>query len=100
MTDPYFTLGRYVIDTFFADDKKGDVVFPIIDEYFMAQFCKVNGCSISDFFGSVQISYRFDNMSASSRIEEILGLIAIQLYAASKMETSGGFSSTDFRNRI
>lgn len=100
MTDAYFTLGRYVIDTFFADDKKGDVVFPIIDEYFMAQFCKVNGCSISDFFGSVQISYRFYNMSASSRIEEILGLIAIQLYAASKMETSGGFSSSNFRDRI
>ena len=43
MTDPYFTLGRYVIDTFFAVDKKRDVVFPIIDEFFMAQFCKVNG---------------------------------------------------------
>lgn len=100
MTDPYSTLGRYVIDTFFADDKKGDVVFPIIDEYFMAQFCKVNDCSIRDFFGYVQRSYRFINMSANSRIEEILGLIAIQLYAASKMETSDGFSSSNFRDRI
>lgn len=100
MTDPYSTLGRYTIDTFFADDKRGDVVFPIIDEYFMARFCKVNGCSISDFFGSIQRSYRIYYISASSRIEEILGLIAIQLYAASKMETSDGFSSSNFRDRI
>lgn len=100
MTDPYSTLGRYVVDTFFADDKKGDMVFPIIDEYFMAQFCKVNDCSIRDFFGYVQRSYRFFNMSDCSRIEEILGLIAIQLYAASKMETSDGFSSSNFRDRI
>lgn len=100
MTDPYSTLGRFVIESFFADDKRGDVVFPIIDEYFMGQFCKINDCSIKDFFCSVQKSYRLYYISASSRIEEILGLIAIQLYAASKMETSGGYSSSNFRNRI
>lgn len=100
MTDPYSTLGKFVLDTFFADDKRGEVIFPIIDEYYIKQFCKVKKCSIKDFFDSVHSCQRFFNISGCSSIEEILGIIAIQMYAASKMDTADGFSSSNFRNRI
>ncbi len=100
ITNPYSILGRAVLDHFFADDKKGEVIFPMIDEYYIKQFCKSQETSIEEFFDSVHSCRKFYFISEKSSIEDICGLIAIQMYAASKMETADGFSSSNFRNRI
>lgn len=100
ITNPYSLLGRTVLHDFFTDDKKGEVIFPIIDEYYIKQFCKSKEFSIKEFFDSVHSCRMFYNISENSSIEDICGLIAIQMYATSKMETADGFSLSNFRNRI
>lgn len=91
--------GEYIIDTYFSEAQKGEEIFPIIDEYYIQQFCslhKINKAELIRFLNNTYIH----RVNYRSNINEIIGFIGIQLYAASKMENKGAYSSTNFRDRI
>lgn len=92
-------LGRFIQEHVFTNEQKGDVVFPLIDDYFIQLFCDNNSITIKDFILAIQ-EIRIHEISAYSSIEEILGFIGIQLYAASKMESANGYSAANYRDRI
>lgn len=92
-------LGKYIKSSFFSNDKKGDEVFPLIDSYFIESFCTYQNITITDFTHFIQKKSLW-SVNDSSPFNEILGFIGIQLYAASKMETSDNYTSSNFRDRI
>ena len=92
-------LGRFIQKYIFTNEQKGEEVFPLIDDYFIQLFCDHNSITINDFIHAIQ-RVRINNISAYSSIEEILGFIGIQLYAASKMESANGYSAANYRDRI
>lgn|SRR5574344_2065121 len=92
-------LGEYINEFFFGLDQKGNEVFPLIDRYFIKSFCEHNKLSDSDFIRFVQRKNIWD-ISGSSQKMEVLGFIGFQLYAASEMENSSIYSSSNFSGRI
>lgn len=92
-------LGEYINEFFFGLDQKGNEVFPLIDRYFIKSFCEHNKLSDSDFIRLVQRKNIWD-ISGSSQKMEVLGFIGFQLYAASEMENSSIYSSSNFSGRI
>ena len=95
----YSLLGIYIQKSFFSNDKRGDEVFPLIDTYFIESFCTHHGITITDFTHFIQQKSIW-NVRDSSLFMEILGFIGTQLYAASKMENSSGYTASNFRDRI
>ena len=94
-----YNLGDYVRKYFFTDEKKGEYVYPIIDSSFINQYCHYAGLEKSNFL----LSLGHDKavfLTDDSPIEVVLGIIAIQLYAASKMENADGFTAANYRQRI
>lgn len=92
-------LGRFIQEHVFTNEQKGDEIFPLIDDYFIRLFCDYYSITINDFILAIQ-KVRINNINAYSSIEEILGFIGIQLYAASKMESANGYSAANYRDRI
>ena len=92
-------IGYYVRAIFFSDEKKGEYVYPIIDNSFICQYCKYAKLKTSDFQSILRNCHNII-VSDSSPIDLILGIIAIQLYAASKMENADGFTAANYRQRI
>lgn len=91
--------GEYIIDTYFSEAQKGEEIYPIIDEYYIQQFCSLHKIKKTELVRLLNNTY-IHRVNQRSNINDIVGFIGIQLYAASKMENKGSYSSTNFRDRI
>ena len=86
----------YVNEKIFSDDMKGENVAFVVDEFFITEFCSRYNTSKKVLLSAVN-----RNMYASLKDHlHIKGQLAIQLYAASVRENSGGLSESNFRERL
>ena len=85
---------KHVDETIFSEENVGSYVAFVVDQSFVVDFCNVHSIKEIDLMKSVRCSlYRRDLLS-------IKGILAIQLYAASKRANSDGVTEKNYRERL
>lgn len=85
------------IDTrIFSEDNAGTSVSFVVDKALITEFCKKNNVTENTLMNSVRVNL----YSYSKGIKHIKGILAIQLYAASKRANSGGITVKNYRDRL
>ena len=85
---------KHVDETIFSEENVGSYVAFVVDQSFVVDFCNVHSIKEIDLMKSVRCSlYRRDLLS-------IKGILAIQLYAASKRANSNGITEKNYRERL
>lgn len=88
------TFCRYVDKEIFSEENIGSYVAFVIDQAFIKQFCHTYSISEYELMSSVKACiFQRDILS-------IKGILAIQLYAASKRAYSDGITARDYRDRL
>lgn len=88
---------KYVEDTIFSMEYKGAVVAFVIDQAYINKFCDEYDLTEKKLLSDVR---RRINSYNASDIRHVKGLLAIQLYAVSKMADGDGFSAKNYRDRL
>ena len=80
----------------FSEDNAGTSVSFVVDKAFIMEFCEKNNITENTLMDAVRVKM----YSSSKDIEHIKGVLAIQLYAASKMANSDGITVKNYRDRL
>ena len=92
----YLRFSQFIKSLFFPEDKKGSQIYFIVDENIISSACKEMGLEDNkEIFINIKIFMEKDSYNSLS-IESILGVIAIQLYAASKRERKNNHTERAF----
>ncbi len=86
----------YVDKTIFSKRNIGGTIAFIVDQAFIDEFCKIE--EISEEYLLRDVRCRL--YSTDRGHLHIKGILAIQLFAASKREDSGGITETNYRDRL
>ena len=87
---------KFIDDRIFSEENYGSTVAFVVDKSLINEFCKKNEIREKDLMDAV-----FDNLYSYNRnISHIKGILAIQLYAASKRSNSGGITVRNYRDRL
>ncbi len=93
-TDIFSKFCKHVDETIFSEENVGSYVAFVVDQSFVAEFCNVHSIRERDLMNSVRSNlYRRD-------LRSIKGILAIQLYAASKRANSDGVTEKNYRERL
>lgn len=95
-TQLYTSFCNFIDAQFFSEDNMGMSVSFVVDKALIAEFCKKNGITEGMLLDAVRVNL----YSYSKDIKHIKGILAIQLYAASKRANSGGVTVKNYRNRL
>jgi len=96
MMNTYLRFSQFIKSLFFPEDKKGSQIYFIVDENIISSACKEMGLEDNkEIFINIKIFMEKDSYNSLS-IESILGVIAIQLYAASKRERKNNHTERAF----
>ena len=87
---------QFIDERIFSEDNIGSSVAFVVDKALINEFCKRNGVDEHELMHAV----RYNLYSYSRNITHIKGILAIQLYAASKRANSGGITVKNYRNRL
>lgn len=95
--DNIFTLFcKYVDETIFSEEKKGEVVAFIVDQTYINDFCKAYHTSEPELLRDARrCIYQVTHSLLSAR-----GMIALQVYAATKRANSDGFTERNYNDRL
>lgn len=95
--DNIFTLFcKYVDETIFSDEKKGEVVAFIVDQTYINDFRKIYQVEEKDLLNAARLF--LNRVTTNSRYAR--GMIAIQVFAATKRANSGGFTERNYNDRL
>lgn len=95
-TQLYSSFCNFIDTQIFSEDNVGTSVSFVVDKTLITEFCKKNSVTEKTLMDAVRVhlySYHID-------IKHIKGILAIQLYAASKRANSGGITVKNYRNRL
>lgn len=92
----YSRFCNFIDERIFSEDNIGTSVSFVVDNALIIEFCKKNGITERILMNAV--SSRL--YSYSRDIKHIKGILAIQLYAASKRANSGGITVKNYRDRL
>ena len=87
---------KFVDERIFPEENAGTYVAFVVDQAFIDDFCKLHSlteATLMDAIGHCVFDERRDSLF-------VKGLLAIQLFAASKMAESDGFSARNYRYRL
>ncbi len=87
---------KYVDERIFPEENMGTYVAFVIDQTFIDEFCKINSVKESLLMSAVRsslYSYRRDSLY-------VKGILAIQLFAASKRANDGYITEKNYRDRL
>lgn len=87
---------QFIDERIFSEDNIGSSVAFVVDKALINEFCKRNGVDEHELMHAV----RYNLYSYSRNITHIKGILAIQLYAASKRANSGGITVKNYRDRL
>ena len=87
---------KFIDERIFSEDNIGSSVAFVVDKSLITEFCKKNDVDERDLMNAVRHSL----YSYSRNISHIKGILAIQLYAASKRANSGGITVKNYRDRL
>lgn len=94
--DIFYTFCRYVDERIFSKENTGSYVALVVDQSFVDDFCRENHTTEDALMSSVRSNlwkYRHDELS-------IKGIVAIQLFAASKRANTDGLTVKNYRDRL
>lgn len=94
--DIFYAFCRYVDEHIFSKENMGSYVALVVDQSFVDDFCRVNHTTEDALMSSVRSvlwRYRHDELS-------IKGIVAIQLFAASKRANTDGLTVKNYRDRL
>lgn len=96
-SDNIFTLFcKYVDETIFSDERKGEVVAFIVDQTYINDFCKLFHIKDDDLLRNARhYLYQVTHNSLLAR-----GMIALQIFAATKRANSEGITERNYNNRL
>lgn len=97
MNDIFTSFCKYVDETIFSKENSGEDIAFIVDQAFIDDFCKKSEISEKQLLNEVRWNLR---KSASYGHLHVKGILAIQLYAATKREDSGGITEKNYRDRL
>lgn len=80
----------------FSEDNAGMSVSFVVDKALIMEFCKKNNITENTLMDAVRVNL----YSYSKDIKHIKGILAIQLYAASKRANSGSITVKNYRDRL
>lgn len=89
---------EYVDKTIFSEENMGGVVAFVVDKTYINRFCAINETTEPELMLAVKGSLWSSYYSPS--LLQIKGILAIQLYAASKRANSNGITSVNYRDRL
>lgn len=95
-TQLYSSFCNFIDAQIFSEENTGTSVSFVVDKALITDFCKKNSVTESTLMDAVRVhlySYNID-------IKHIKGILAIQLYAASKRANSGGITVKNYRERL
>ena len=87
---------QFIDERIFSEDNIGSSVAFVVDKALINEFCRKNNIVERDLMNAV----RHNLYSYSRNISHIKGVLAIQLYAASKRANSGGITVKNYRDRL
>lgn len=87
---------KFIDERIFSEDNIGSSVAFVVDKSLITEFCRKNDVDERDLMNAV----RHNLYSYSRNISHIKGILAIQLYAASKRANSGGITVKNYRDRL
>ena len=85
---------QFIDERIFSEDNIGSSVAFVVDKALINEFCKRNGVDEHELMHAV----RYNLYLYSRNITHIKGILAIQLYAASKRANSGGITVKNYRD--
>lgn len=88
---------EYVDKTIFPKENGGETVAFIVDQAFIDDFCKKYNTSETMLLRDVRLNLHKTQYPSHLHIK---GILAIQLYAATKREDSGGITEKNYRERL
>jgi len=94
--DIFKTFCKFVDERIFPEENAGTYVAFVVDQAFIDEFCKTYSIKESLLMSSVRNSL-YSNRRDSLFIK---GMLAIQLYAASKRANEGNISEKNYRDRL
>lgn len=87
---------RYVDETIFSDEKRGEVVAFIVDQTYIDDFCKANHTTEPELLRNARVYlYQVIHSTLYAR-----GIIALQVYAATKRANSDGITDRNYNDRL
>lgn len=89
---------KYVDKTIFSKENVGETVAFIVDQTFIDDFCKEAG--VEECVLLHEVRTRHYSVHSSKDILSIKGIIAIQLYAATKRDDSHKMTERNYRDRL
>ena len=87
---------KFIDERIFSEDNIGSSVTFVVDKSLINEFCRKNNIDERDLMYSVKRNL----YSYSRNISHIKGILAIQLYAASKRANSENISVRNYRDRL
>ena len=87
---------KFIDERIFSEDNIGSSVAFVVDKALINEFCRKNNIVERDLMYAV----RHNLYSYSRNISHIKGVLAIQLYAASKRANSGDITVRNYRDRL
>ena len=96
MGDIFRTFCKFVDERIFPEENAGTYVAFVVDQAFIDEFCKIYSVKESFLMDAVReslYSYRRDSLF-------VKGMLAIQLYAASKRANDGYITEKNYRDRL
>lgn len=94
--DIFRTFCKFVDERFFSEENAGTYVAFVVDQSFIDEFCKIY--SIKETF--LMDAVRESLYSYKRDILFVKGMLAIQLYAASKRANDGYITEKNYRDRL
>ena len=88
---------KYVDESIFPKENRGESVAFIVDQAFIDDFCKKHSVSEDALLKDVKINL---NRTSKDNHLHVKGILAIQLYAATKREDSEEISASNYRKRL
>ena len=89
---------EYVDKSIFSEENMGGVVAFVVHKNYLDRFCETTGTTERALMLAVKGSLWSSYLSPSLR--QIKGILAIQLYAASKRANSNGMTAVNYRDRL
>ena len=87
---------KYVDETIFSDEKKGEVVAFVVDQTFIDDFCREYKTTEDKLMSSAM--YSLNSVASNAFLAK--GMIAIQVFAATKRANSDGITERNYRDRL
>ena len=92
----YSKFCNVIDEQIFSEDYVGMSVSFVVDKALITEFCKKNCVTENTLMDAVRVNL----YSYSKDIKHVKGILAIQLYAASKRANSGGVTVKNYRDRL